>query len=350
MNEKKDSTSRPEESKAPPPKPPPKEVRPGETRRIPRVESPATSLVKLDPQVLLEQAIEKESGIETIEKLIALVKDVREFQAKEAWYESMAEFQNSCPPIHKTAEATIPPKDGKAGYKYRYAPLEEIMTTILPVMGPLGLTVAWRTRFEEDKVIGSCRISHVLGHSEESGELAMPIPTSTKISPPQRVGVATMYLKRYTLLSVSGLTPEDDPDAQNLGGGKSAAIREPVRESSTGTAPDNLAGETWTGSIVNIDIKTGKKKDGKPWTLYLLQSQDGNEFKTFSETHANFAQEAKQLPVWIEFEETQYGREIKDIGPADNRTPEPPSDDDLPPVDEDSPAEEAANRETLFEK
>lgn len=173
-----------------------------------------SALARLDPQALITKALETGAGIDTMERLVALAKDVREVQAKEAWYEAMAEFQRRCPAIKKTATAKITTRSGP-GYTYRYAPLDEILSVIQPVMGPLGLSVSWRSRVEPAQVIVSCRVSHTLGHHEESGEIAMPIVQGdgTGATPPQRVGIAATYAKRYALLGIIGMAPEDDDDA-----------------------------------------------------------------------------------------------------------------------------------------
>jgi hypothetical protein len=178
--------------------------------------SPSAALVRLDPQALISQAITTGADIGTIERLVALAKDIREVQAREAWYSAMAEFQRLCPPIKKTATARI--QTARASYSYSYAPLDEILSEIQPVMGPLGLSVSWRSRVETDKVIVSCRVAHRLGHYEESGDIAMPIVTADAdrgANPAQRVGIAATYAKRYALLGIIGLAPEDDDDAQS---------------------------------------------------------------------------------------------------------------------------------------
>lgn len=174
-----------------------------------------TALARIDPQALILKAIDTGAGIETMERLVALAKDVREVQAREAWYEAMAEFQRTCPAIRKTSNAKITMRSG-GSYAYKYAPLDEIMTTILPVMGPLGLSVSWRSKVEAEKVIVTCRVSHTLGHHEESGDIAMPIVAGDGgANPAQRVGIAATYAKRYALLGIIGMAPEDDPDAKS---------------------------------------------------------------------------------------------------------------------------------------
>lgn len=192
-----------------------------------------SALARLDPQALITRAIESGTGIDVMERLVALAKDVREVQAREAWYEAMAEFQRRCPTVKKTTTAKIQTRGG-ASYSYRYAPLDEILSVAQPVMGELGLSASWRSKIEPDRVIVACRISHTLGHHEESGDIAMPIVSTdgAGANPAQRVGIALTYAKRYALLGILGLAPEDDDD----GGGASGrpAAPQPADEPDSG--------------------------------------------------------------------------------------------------------------------
>ena len=172
------------------------------------------AIARLDPQALIAKAIEAGSGIDTLERLVTLAKDIRQVSAREAWYDAMAEFQRKCPPIFKTKEARIATRTGGT-YAYSYAPLDEILRTIQPVMSELGLSIAWvGSKVENNTVYSSCRISHRLGHSEESGLFAMPFQNDGRMNAAQIVGSASTYAKRYSLLAILGMAPEDDDDAQ----------------------------------------------------------------------------------------------------------------------------------------
>lgn len=186
------------------------------------VQRPETLPAQLDPQALIEKAIEAGAGIDTMERLFVLAKEMRAVKAHEAWYAAMAEFQQKCPAIKKTATARM------KGYAYTFAPLDEICSTVQPVMGPLGLSMRWTTpKIEGDKVTVTCVISHRLGHFESSGDVVMPIMGATQRSDgsgegganaAQRVGISLTYAKRYSLLGILGLAPEDDDDAAGAGG------------------------------------------------------------------------------------------------------------------------------------
>jgi hypothetical protein len=176
-----------------------------------------TDLTVPDPHTLLARAIDIGAGIETVERLVSLVRDVRAMQARDAWYVAMARFQQQCPPIRKTNTARI--QTARASFSYRYAPLDEVLSVVQPILTPLGLSISWRSpRIDPERVIVICRIAHTLGHVEDSGEVSMPVvlsDPSVGATPPQRVGIALTYARRYSLLAVLGLAPEDDDDANS---------------------------------------------------------------------------------------------------------------------------------------
>jgi hypothetical protein len=167
------------------------------------------AVARLEPQALIERAIDHGASVEALERLFNLAQQVRAEQAREAWHGAMAEFQRTCKPIKKSASMTVPGRK-----EYAYAPLDSILSTIQPAMGDLGLSVSWRSRFEPQHVIVSCRVSHMLGHHEDSGEIRIPVTADgAGANAAQRIGTATTYAKRYSLLGILGLAPEDDDDA-----------------------------------------------------------------------------------------------------------------------------------------
>lgn len=205
--------------------------------------TPTQALARLDPQALISQAITAGADIQTMERLVALATTVRAMQAKESYHAAMAEFQATCPPIYKTDTAKIQTARGQ--YSYSYAPTDEILTVIRPVLGQLGLSISWRRRIEGALVASACIVSHQLGHSETSGEVVVPIEKSDDgrgASPAQRVGIAMTYADRYALRGVLGLVPEDKDtdgagDTHNVGqASDSQGGREPADSGSAAPA------------------------------------------------------------------------------------------------------------------
>lgn len=272
--------------------------------------APSTAMTRLDPQALISTAIEKGAGIETLERLVALAKDVRAVQAKEAWLHAMAEFQETCPKISRSRKASISTRTG-GSYSYTYAPLAEIMSKIQPVLGPLGLSVSFRVSHAERQVIAVCQVAHEMGHQESSGEVAMPFDQGdgTGANPAQRVGIASTYAKRYALLAILGIAPEDDTDARADG---KPEVEMPRRASEAAPPGRNA----WRGKVASVKEKSGTT-NGKKWTLFTVTGSDGLEFGTFDTKEAEFARQAGTSEVDIVWEETAKGsKKIIAIQPA----------------------------------
>lgn len=174
---------------------------------------PETALMALNPQSLLAAAIDKGASIETMERLVALAKDMEAWTARRAFHEALAQFRLKCPAIKKDATARIATSGG--GYSYSYATLPTILDAINPVLGELGLAVSWESKHDASGVAVSCLVSHRLGHREASGFVFMPYARDGgRMNPAQAVGSALTYARRYSLLAILGLAPEDDDDAQ----------------------------------------------------------------------------------------------------------------------------------------
>lgn len=239
-------------------------------------------VVRMDPQALLAAAVDKGAGVDTLERLVALAKDVRAEQARSAWYEAMSEFQRRCPTINKTSKANIP--TSKGFYSYKYAPLDEIMATIRPLLGDLGLSVFWSSppQAPAGYVVTSCRVAHVLGHVEESGQVSLPIPDSQDRSggnPLQRIGSALSYARRYSLMSIMGISPEDDDDAQSAAAPKMPSKPEPPPAPVKTPALQEAMEKAW--------VKIGELTEALGWTNTQLRDHCAAEFKVKSRAEMN---------------------------------------------------------------
>jgi hypothetical protein len=193
----------------------------------------------LNPQALIAAAIDKGASIETLERLVQLAKDIRAITAKEAYNKAIAEFQRRCPPIKKNRAMVV---QGRP--TYRYGDLGEIIATISPLMGELGLSKSWEAvhASKPNHVASVCIISHELGHSERSGPTEIPYGTDgNRMNAAQSVGSAKTYAKRYSLCDALGISPEDDDDATGTNGSEARTaprVKPSVRQYMAETEPD----------------------------------------------------------------------------------------------------------------
>lgn len=161
-------------------------------------------------QSMIQQAIDKGVPVETLERLLAMMKDAKAQWAKEQFDKAMATFQNKCGVIKKTKKVST-----NSGTKaYSYAPLESIVEQVKDLLNKNGFSYAIQTRTEDKSVVAICTAKHVDGHSESS-DMKVPLGTKTQMmSDTQVVAAALTFAKRYAFCNVFGiLTGDEDTNA-----------------------------------------------------------------------------------------------------------------------------------------
>jgi len=177
---------------------------------------PAPSIEISEPSfdVLISQAIDKNVPVETMEKLLAMRRELKAEAAKEAFFKALAGFQSECPVIVKSAT-------GGSGqsYTYQYAPLDVIVEQTKEFIQKHGFSYTIQARFEKDPPaqVAICTIHHTAGHSQES-EFRAPIDATGNMNIIQKNASSLTYAKRYAFCNAFGiLTGDEDDDAQGAG-------------------------------------------------------------------------------------------------------------------------------------
>lgn len=162
---------------------------------------------------ILRIAIEKDVDVGTLERLVALSERISERQAASEFNGALAAFQAECPSIEKTSKASITTKSG-GQYEYRYAELDEIAKTTRPILQKYGLSYTWDSEMAGDKIIVTCTVRHIGGHSQTAKFTTPTESLSTGMSAQQKHASALTYARRQSLIQALGLTTTDaDADA-----------------------------------------------------------------------------------------------------------------------------------------
>jgi hypothetical protein len=140
-------------------------------------------------------------------------------QARKAYHVAMAEFQAESPKIIKQ----------KSGHNNKYAGLSDIVAVIAPLESKHGLSHSWVTGTADKEISVICKITHILGHSEQTELSAGPDTTGSK-NDIQALGSTITYLQRYTLKAALGLAEADQDDDGNGTGGKPAQVQPPNKQ------------------------------------------------------------------------------------------------------------------------
>ncbi len=169
------------------------------------------------PAMLQGLALNPDVPVDKLEKIIELHERLSKQQAKAQFDEAFAEMQRNLPVIMARKKTTNGTKDGK------YAPLEDIMEKVRPILADHGFSISHRNEFPAGgliKTIGT--LAHRAGF-ERSSEFVCVADKSGAKNDVQALGSAMSYGRRYTtndLLNI--VTRNEDDDAK-----RAAAAPEP---------------------------------------------------------------------------------------------------------------------------
>lgn len=155
---------------------------------------------------MLTLAIERGANVETLERLMAIRREVKAEQAKEAFDKALSDFQMECPPIHKGRD--VMNKD-KLSIRYRYAGLDDIISQVKSLLQKHGFSYTTDATVEEGWVTAICRVTHSLGHSQTSS-FKVPISKDAYMSDPQKFAASLTFAKRYAFCNGFGIITSDE--------------------------------------------------------------------------------------------------------------------------------------------
>lgn len=187
---------------------------------------------------ILRSAVERgvtAENVAVIERLTDLYEKIQAKDAEKRFAAAFVLLQADMPNI--TASKSVPNRDGSE--RYRFAPYEEIMAQVKPLLQKHGFTLTFSTDFDDKRVIQSCTLQHVDGHSRTNKFAARIGSGPPGSSEAQGDGAASTYAKRFALCNALNITIETDTDGRRedaraegeaISEEKVAYLREQVRE------------------------------------------------------------------------------------------------------------------------
>lgn len=233
-------------------------------------ETNVSEVEQISVERIISTAIQSNVPVETMERLLAMRKDLKAEFAKERFDEAMAQFQGECPVIKKTKAGG---KTHSGQVAYYYAPLESIVEQVKDLITKHGFSYLVKTEPKDNAVKVTVIVKHTSGHSESSN-VEVPLGTRTGVmSAPQVTASAITFAKRYAFCNAFGiLTGDEDNDGadltqtpqtplkpQNLP--NQAPVRTPIstaqmrkmyaQASNLGNTKEQL--EAWIKKVANVD-------------------------------------------------------------------------------------------------
>ena len=169
------------------------------------IQQPGTSL--------LEMVIQKGADLQTIEKFMDLQERHEKNEARKAYVVAMTAFKKNPPEILKQTTVSFDTTKGTTSYKH--ASLDHVTEQINASLSEHGLFASWSQSQSESEITVTCKITHSLGHSEETSLTAGSDLSGNK-NAIQGLGSTISYLQRYTILALTGLAAKGMDTDGNL--------------------------------------------------------------------------------------------------------------------------------------
>jgi len=166
------------------------------------------SITTPSPVEMISKAVAGGVTPEQLEKLLQIQLQWEANEAKKAYHVAMTAFKADPIKIDKDKKVGFSTPKGNVGYSH--ASLANVVSKITAGLSKYGLSASWRTQ-QNGQIVVTCRITHVMGHSEET-TLQAPSDTSGSKNAIQAIGSTITYLERYSLLSLLGLATYDQDD------------------------------------------------------------------------------------------------------------------------------------------
>lgn len=171
---------------------------------VQRTAQPLTEPVhSLDIEAMFKYAIDKGANLDG---LMNVRRELNAERAKKEYDAALSAFQSECPVIIKKVK-------GATG-SYKFAPLDDIMPQVQPLLSKHGFSFSITSEVTPKMVKAICKVTHCGGHFD-IGEFAVPTDErNTMMSDPQRYGGSLTFAKRYAFCNAFGImTGDEDRDA-----------------------------------------------------------------------------------------------------------------------------------------
>lgn len=198
----------------------------------------------MNPARMIEIALEK-GAVEQLDKLLAVQERWESNEARKAFVRAMNEFKRNKPEVHKNK--TVDYTGNKGRTVYDHATLDNICDVLGEALSQVGITYRWRTEnLDGGWIRVTCILTHEMGHSEETTLQGPPDQSGGK-NAIQAIGSTTEYLRRYTLLSATGVAVKGmDDDGQ--GGSPDPRVQAAAQQRKD-NAPTNQQPQSQPGCV-----------------------------------------------------------------------------------------------------
>ena len=162
---------------------------------------------QITPMSLIADAQSNGADIEKMQQLFELQLRWEENEAKKAYNDAMTKFKSETFVMKKDGNASFKTKNG-GEMQYSYITLANVIEIVVPLLSKYGFSHSWEPKQNGQTVHVTCKVSHMMGHSE-SVTLCSGLDTTGLKNNIQMIGSTVTYLQRYTFMAILGLASTD---------------------------------------------------------------------------------------------------------------------------------------------
>lgn len=156
-------------------------------------------------------------------------------------------------------------------FKSKYAPLNDILNLVRPLLSECGLTVIQSPGGDGERISVTTLLLHESGEWIESD----PVVTKAEKINAQGAGSAITYLRRYSLSAILNISSEDDDDGNHVSGNKPQQQASGQRKQTTSNTP---TADTPSEAQLKKIYALSKEKNIDPETMIaIMQERYGKE-------------------------------------------------------------------------
>ncbi len=180
---------------------------------VAKIEPQPMDVVRPAEQLNIQSIADRILTGEITNEKLAMIKDLVAMDAERKFAAAFNALQSEM--VKVKAARAVPNNDGTV--RYKFAPYEEIMAQVSPLLLRHGFTVTFSTDFKDGRIIKTCTLQHVGGH-KRSNDFAVRIGSGPpRATESQADGAASTYAKRFALCDALNIVIEQDRDANAEG-------------------------------------------------------------------------------------------------------------------------------------
>lgn len=194
--------------------------------------------------------------VDAIEKFMDLAERQQALEANQAFNKAFAAFKADPPQIVKDIQV----KYGNTNYKH--ASIGAVVSGIIEGLSKHGLSHNWIIDQKENMIKVTCKLTHELGHSEETSMCAGADNSGGKNSI-QAIASTVTYLERYTLQAATGIAvlETDDDGNSHKDPEQASQQRQQKPNKKKQEKPTAEYMEDYIDKFLAVDSDTGKMKN-----------------------------------------------------------------------------------------